>query len=651
MSEGLLNTPGHPVTSTVLLDAIPTPVFVKDRAGHFLAVNLAYEEITGLRRHDVVGRTVYDLYPSDLANRYTDADEALYAAGPTQTYEVPLALPSGERRALLVCKHVFADAHGAIAGFIGTFTDVTDQRHAERSLREANERLEARIHERTLALARANALLTSTLEATADGILAVDAERRVVAYNGRFLALWGIDPAFARTADDYGLLQVVLGQVRDPDAFLRRIGELYSGSAEHSDNDIELRDGRVFARHSLPLTIGLEPPGRVWSFRDITHEKQLELEMRHAQKMEAVGRLAGGVAHDFNNLLTVILANASLVAEALDEDHPALPDVSEIHTAAARAADLTRQLLAFSRKQIVTAKPVDLNAVLGDMHRMLTRLLGEDITVALHCAPDLWPISADPGQVEQIIANLCVNGRDAMSVGGTLTLTTRNLPARESDDDAPQGSVELSVRDTGAGMSAELRQRIFEPFFTTKEVGKGTGLGLSTVFGIVTQSGGTIDVQSVPGEGSTFRLSFPRADGAVVLSVGPRASRRAPVANATLLLVEDEPALRRVVARQLRAAGYVVVEAGDGREAEQIAARHALPFDLLLTDVVMPHMLGGALAASLSASGKARRVLFMSGFATELDGLPDDARVVAKPFQTEALLDRVHEVLAEKPHR
>ena len=537
-----------PLVVSVLLDAIPTPVFLKDVGGHFIGVNRAYEDVTGLERSAMVGKTVYELYPVDLADRYAAADRVLYASSQQrQTYEVPMVGRDGARRDVFVSKSVFRDAQGAIAGLIGTFTDLTDQRRSEHALREVNERLEHRIGERTRDLARANALLTATLESTADGILAVDHRHEVVACNDRFLSLWGIDPTVSRTGSDEALLSSAVTRLRDPGAFLLRVNELYAGDDEAVDH-VELADGRTFERYSMALRLVNEPAGRVWCFRDVTREHQLELEMRHAQKMEAVGRLAGGVAHDFNNLLTVILANAGIVADTLGEEHPALPDVAEIRTAGERAAELTRQLLTFSRKQLVVARRVDLNAVLQNMLRMLERLLGADVAIELRCGHDLGLINADPGQLEQVIANLCVNARDAMPGGGLLVLTTRRLtPSASGIVGLPMGGVELCVTDSGTGMSEAVREHIFEPFFTTKDRGKGTGLGLSTVYGIVKQGGGHIEVQTAPGQGTTFRITLPCApEGSLVEEVSAP-PQRALTGDASILLVEDEASLRRVL--------------------------------------------------------------------------------------------------------
>ena len=625
---------------TALLDAVPTAVFLKDTGGAFVAVNRAYERLYGLGRERIVGKTVYDLYPTDLADRYTQADLALYATDEVQVYEVPMLSVDGSRHETVVSKSIVRGASGAALGLIGTITDLSAQRSAERALRELNERLEESVRARTEDLARTNAVLSATLECTDDGILVLDPHGEVLAANARFLALWGLTGG---ATDERALLQGVRSKVRDPDGFTHHLAGLLARPEEQGTYALELADGRRFESCSLPLRLGGEARGRVWNFRDVTRERELEREMRHAQKMEAVGRLAGGIAHDFNNLLTVIFANSNFVAEALEPEHPAQADVREVIGAADRAARLTNQLLTFSRKQVVNARSVDVCALLDDMRRMLERLLGEDVSLVVRCEAPGSHVRADVGQLEQVIANLCVNARDAMPSGGALVLAARPLATGAGPRrDAP--GIEIAVSDDGVGMTAEVRERAFEPFFTTKERGKGTGLGLSTVFGIVAQHGGTVDVQSAPNQGTTVRVVLPRDETPDPLPTRTSAPRPAP--RARILLVEDEEALRRAIARHLTHAGHTVIEAGDGLEAGALCAQGHEPFDLLLTDVVMPHKSGVELAREVTAQGKARRVLFMSGFTAERDKLPVGASLVPKPFTVGALLARVDEELA-----
>jgi signal transduction histidine kinase len=378
-----------------------------------------------------------------------------------------------------------------------------------------------------------------------------------------------------------------------------------------------------------------------------------EAQLRQAQKMEAVGRLAGGVAHDFNNLLTAILGYAGLLLRRLDAGDPMRPHAHEIEKAAQRAADLTRQLLAFSRKQVLIPQVVDLGAVVAETENMLRRLIGEDIELVTSLASPLGAVTADVSQLEQVIVNLVVNARDAMPQGGRITITLGNADldesfVREHPGARPGPHVRLSVEDTGVGMSEETREHLFEPFFTTKEVGRGTGLGLATVYGIVKQSGGYIGVRSGLGQGSTFEIYLPRVEGAAhpLRSQRPLVSSRG---SETVLLVEDEEAVRNLVSEILQAAGYLVLAATSGAEALKRSREHQGPIHLLMTDVVMPRMSGPQLAKEIVALRPDVRILYTSGYPDDalgpLGGLPPGTAFVPKPLSPDDLADRVREVL------
>jgi two-component system cell cycle sensor histidine kinase/response regulator CckA len=378
-----------------------------------------------------------------------------------------------------------------------------------------------------------------------------------------------------------------------------------------------------------------------------------EAQLRHAQKMEAVGRLAAGVAHDFNNLLTVIIGYAELLQRRFPAEHPAAQDAEEVLGAAQRAASLTRQLLIFSRQQVVEPKVLDLNATVTDMHQMLRRLIGDEVHLLTVPAPDLGRIKADVGQIEQVLVNLVVNAKDAMPQGGKLTIETRNV---ELDSDylrdhplaRPGRYVMLAVSDSGCGMDAETKARIFEPFFTTKEVGKGTGLGLSTVHGIVQQSGGHLDVYSELGVGSAFKVYLPRVDEEV--ETATESAAKQPVRGTeTLLLVEDETRVRQVVAETLRLNGYTVLEAGEPGEGLSRAHEHKGPLDLLLTDVMMPGMNGRELARGVYRLHPGIKILYISGYTDNAivhqGVLGADAAFLQKPFTADALLRKIRELL------
>ena len=403
------------------------------------------------------------------------------------------------------------------------------------------------------------------------------------------------------------------------------------------------------ASHTLPF--GGRPAVLVHA-HDVTEQLRLEAQLRQAHKMEAVGRLAGGVAHDFNNLLTVILGYGNLVQNRLRAEDPVRRDVGEIVAVAERAASLTRQLLAFSRQQVLETRVIDLNAIVSDLERMLRRLIGEDVELVILPQPSLGRVSADPGQVEQVLVNLVVNARDAMPAGGRLTIRTADVSldaahARDHADVVPGAYVMIAVTDTGTGMSLDVASRAFEPFFTTKERGRGTGLGLATVHGIVKQSGGHLELESERGLGSTFRVYLPRVAGEPAAASAPEAARDRAAATETVLVVEDEEMIRRVVREGLERKGYRVLEAADGPAALALCGREDVPIDLMVTDVVMPWMSGPELARRVRPLRPGLRVIYVSGHADRaLDGLAaGGAAFLQKPFTPEALARRVREVL------
>jgi PAS domain S-box-containing protein len=503
--------------------------------------------------------------------------------------------------------------------------------------------------------------------------------------------VWEADTASFRFTFVSQRAEAVLGYsvdhwLRSPEFWVERVhpddrrqvlATCQTALAEGRDHEVEYRavaaDGRtVWLRDLVQLV--RDAQGRPRQLRgitvDVTERKRAEEalrrsedQLRQAQKMEAVGQLAGGIAHDFNNLLMVIQGDSDLILRRLPQGHQLRKNAEGIREAAQQAASLTRQLLAFSRKQVLAPRLVDLNQVVADMQKMLQRLLGETIQLVTVPHPDPGLVKADPGQLEQVIMNLAVNGRDAMPDGGRLTIETAPLTldeaaAREHGEILPGRYVMLVVTDTGHGMDAATQARLFEPFFTTKEPGKGTGLGLSTVYGIVTQSGGHIWVQSQAGRGTAFRVCLPVAaeEEVVVAEREPEAPEEAAPAAAgmeTVLLVEDAQRVREVVREILEMSGYSILEARNGPEAVEIARRHAGPIHLMVTDVVMPQMSGRELAQRLAAVRPDMKVLYMSGYTDDAivrhGVLEAGTAFLSKPFTPDALAAKVREVLDAEP--
>ena len=523
---------------------------------------------------------------------------------------------------------------------VSVVRDVTERKRAEEALRAAEQRLRQ-------VVASSPAVLFK-LAVTADEI------RGISWASDNLFDVFGYRPETAAAPGWW------LGNVHPED----RAGVLAGTHAEllgHGRATHEYRfrhaDGTYrWTRDELRLI--RDAAGRaveaVGSWSDVTERKALEEQFRQSQKMEAFGQLAGGVAHDFNNLLTIISGYSEMVLDSLPPDAPDRGLVQEIHTAGARAALLTGQLLAFSRRQVVRPRVLDLNGVVAGTEKMLGRLIGEDVTLVTLPAPGLDRVKADPGQIEQIILNLVVNARDAMPRGGRITIETANADLAGGHGPPPAGAgrgryAVLAVSDTGCGMSAEVQARIFEPYYTTKAVGKGTGLGLATVFGIVQQCGGHIGVCSRVGRGTTFTIHLPAAEEVAPPGRAEAAPGAAPPGTETILLVEDEPAVRAMTRRSLRSNGYTLLEAGDGGHAVRLCERHPGPIHLLVSDVVMPGMGGRQLADRLTALRPDMRVLFVSGYTDDAvvrhGVLQSEVAFLQKPFSPDALRQKVRDVL------
>ncbi|HVR69574.1 MAG TPA: PAS domain S-box protein [Vicinamibacteria bacterium] len=614
---------------TAILDSALDGILTLDQDGRVLEGNRAAEAIFGYGRGQAVGLKVDALVPAlrDRLGRGLAHD--LATAGGTlvgRRMETTGRRPDGTEFPLELA--VTPLALGTRHVFIAYLRDITERRRAEEGVRASARQFR------------------SLFEAAMDAMVVTDDEGRYVEANAAACALHGVARAqllghrlgdHARAGFDFDSVWAALrrdGRARGEMAVLRPDGQA---------REIE-----------FSVTADFLPGSHLVVLRDVTEGRQLEAQFRQAQKMEPLGRLAGGVAHDFNNLLNVITGYGELIARGLAAGSPARQRTEHILRAAERAAALTRQLLAFSRRQVLQSRVLDLNAVVSDTARLLGRLIGADITLALRLDSRLGRLKADPSQIDQVLMNLAVNARDAMPRGGTITFETRNADldeeyAREHLGARPGPYVLLEVTDTGVGMDAETQRHIFEPFFTTKPKGKGTGLGLATVYGVVKQSGGYVWVESRPGRGTRFQVFLPRVDEPLDLEAPASAPEPAPRGGETVLLVEDEDLLRRMIREVLETSDYRVLEAANADEAVRLSRSHPGTIDVMVTDVIMPGRSGPELASALSGARPRMKVLYVSGYT-------DDAFIPAvspaegtdflqKPFTPAALESRLRALL------
>lgn len=558
------------------------------------------------------------------------------------------AVPSGRQDEIGSLSEAFSSMAAQLkATFDELQNEIKERRHVEAELTSSN------------------IILSAQQETTIDGILVVDENDRVILHNHRFLEMWGILAEVAENSYAQPVLQYVASQTINSEEFVNHAIEIYSNHDEIHREEIQLADGRAFDCYTAPMrhTDG-KYFGRIWYFRDITEGKRIQEEKRNleaqllqSQKIEAIGQLAGGVAHDFNNLLTPILGYADLILNHLPEDDPIHSQLMQILQAARSASELTKQLLAFSRKQVLEMRPTDLNNIISDFQKMISRTLREDIELHVDTkAKDAW-IKADAGQIRQVIMNLAINAQDAMPSGGTLTLATSNFLSNEAFHAAhPKAShldyVLLEVSDTGIGMDNSIKEHIFEPFYSTKELGKGTGLGLSMVYGIVKQHGGIIEVVSELGHGSTFRVYLPRNSSEACHSLDTEAQRNRITrisTEETIMVVEDNRMVRELAGAILREHGYTVISAASGQECLDALRHVSKSIDLILTDVIMPDMNGKVLYEHITQTNPGVAVIYMSGYTENLiahHGVLDDGVVlIQKPFTREVLLNTVRKVL------
>jgi two-component system cell cycle sensor histidine kinase/response regulator CckA len=634
----LLHSTGELEKNLALLQGITEgttdAVFVKDIEGRYVMVNSAGARGLGLTVQEVIGKSAIDLHGHELGREIMERDRELMQSGQTQTFEEE-GSPSGTARTYHSTKGPFRDGNGKIVGLLGISRDITERKRAEEEIRRSQQKLRIHFEHTPLAVVEWDIELRVTAwNPAAEGIFGYSREE-AIGQHASFI----VPPQFRQQVDNVG--QALLKQ---------------SGGAR-STNDNLTKDGRTISCdwYNTPL---VDESGKVLGVaslvHDVTERVALEERLRQSQKMEAVGRLAGGVAHDFNNLLTVILGYSQIVAEGVPAGSRMADGMAQIKSAADRAAGITRQLLAFSRKAVLSPRVINLNDIMLNLDSLLRRLIGEDVEVLTVPANDLGSVKADPGQIEQVIMNLALNARDAMPLGGKLTLETSNAQFDESYAERHQPAepgryVMLAVSDTGHGMAPETQARIFEPFFTTKEVGKGTGLGLSMVYGIVKQSGGYIWVYSEPDRGTTFKIYLPRVDQPAEPTGAENRPRSVQRGSETILLVEDDPQLRQLSSSILAHCGYKVLTATGPEEGLAICKENHHDIRLLVTDVVMPRMNGRQLAEQILQVSPNVKVLYISGYTSNAIvhyGVLDPGLwFLPKPFTLSALMAKVREVL------
>ncbi len=614
-----------------LTESLPQAVFEIDAEANLTFANRRAFELFGYTREDFDrGLNILNMLVPEDRGRGKENIQRVLAGGKAQNSEYRLLRKDGSIfPAIISSSPIIRET--APVGVRGILIDITERKCTEEELRK----------------------LSCAVEQSPVSVVITDRNGLIEYVNPRFTELTG-----------YGLHEVVGENPRifksgqtSPEVYRELWGTITSGRQWKGELQNRKKNGDLHWEYASisPIT---DSSGQITHFiaikEDVTERKRLEQQFFQAQKMEAVGRLAGGIAHDFNNLLTVIVGTSDLLLASLDGNDPMCAELIKIKNAGKRAANLTSQLLAFSRKQARAPRILDLNASVTEVAKMLGRLMGEDIEVVLQLSPDTACVFADPGQLDQIIMNLAVNARDAMSSGGTLLLETANVVldeayARNHVAIRPGRYSMLAISDTGCGMSPEIQAHLFEPFFTTKEKGKGTGLGLSTVYGIVKQNDAYIWVYSEPNRGTTFKIYLPAVESPADADIFPRDESAALSGSETVLVVEDDPDLRALACRILRRYGYAVLEAQSAAEAEMICSQFDDSIHLLLADAVMPGESGIQLAQHLAKARPRMKVLYTSGYTDEAIGrqgiLDPETAFIQKPFTPDFLARKVREVL------
>lgn len=622
-----------------LVETIPDLVWLKDTQGVYLGCNRVFERLFGAKEEEIIGKTDYDFIDGGQADSFRENDRrALEIGGPSINEEWLTFAEGGYSGHFETIKTPMRNAKGEIVGILGVARDITARKEADNSLRQSEEKFRA------------------LFEYSPEAVFLTTTDGRIEAANPAACNMFGWSeqefPKMTRSSvldkDDPRLAKGL--EERRRTGLVRNL-ELTAISKDGTHFPVEV-DSVIFSQDGKQSFVIM---------RDIRRRKQeeqarleLERQLHQAQKIESIGQLAGGVAHDFNNMLGVILGHAEMALMKADPSSPLISDLEEIGTAANRSADLTRQLLTFARKQVIAPKVLDLNEVVAGTLKMLQRLIGENIQLSWIPAANLWPVKIDPSQLDQILANLCVNARDAIAGIGKISIKTENRTIDKSTTSAlpydvvPGDYVRLSVSDDGCGMDKQVQAHIFEPFYTTKEVGSGTGLGLATVYGAVKQNHGFLTVYSEPGLGAVFNIYLPRTSNAVEAK---QEAVEKPILRGTetVLLVEDDEMVLRMVTTMLEESGYTVLSAATTKLAQSFAREHSGPIHLLISDMIMPAMNGRELSIRLQALRPEMKVLFLSGYTAEIitkqGVIKDGAHFLQKPFSLEALTAKVRQVL------
>ncbi|MFZ0758835.1 MAG: PAS domain S-box protein [Candidatus Sulfotelmatobacter sp.] len=640
--------------SADLLETLPDAIVAVDHDGIIVQVNSQAQELFGYDRAELIGEKVETLVPESYRRKHHHHRESFAKAPKTRRMGADLDLygrrSDGSEFPVEISLSPVSTEKGAFV--LSAIRDISDRKRIAEELRRANEELYRRTTEQ---LGEYRSRLASIIDSSEDAILSKDLKGIITSWNK------GAERIYGYTPEEVVGKHISLLTLSDrPDEIPEILEKITRGeSIEHYESVRLAKDGR-----RLDVSISVSPirnaagdiVGASAIARDITAQKRAEGQLRQSQKMEAIGRLAGGVAHDFNNVLGIINACAEFLRDRIDPGAEPSLYVENIKKAIERGRSLTRQLLAFSRTSAIQPRVLDLNERLRDISKLLRPLLGEDVEILIVPKTPSAIVEADPGQLDQIVVNLAVNARDAMPHGGKLILETGAVKfdetfAEQQHAIEPGKYVMLTVSDTGSGMDEAIVSRIFEPFFTTKEAGKGTGLGLATVYGIVKQSGGHILVYSEPGHGTTFKIYLPSAEHKIGVGSKPESETVSPKRHgSTILLVEDDEIMRSLTRKLLEEHGYTVIQASDGRSALEWAESHPDQFDLLLTDVMMRRMSGPELAERLSASHPILKVVYMSGYTGELmanrDVLRHGVTLLEKPFSRSDLLKTINSALA-----